>query len=88
MNAIKGPANSKYDRKLSRKPTIDNIIDKKPSRRNTYPMTVTNGLSMRIKRLFRANVDNNISQDNKNILGWPDKPWRKYLSPFIIVPPN
>jgi len=32
-------------------------------------MTVTNGLSMRIKRLFRANVDNNISQDNKNILG-------------------
>gem|GEM_PF-1566896 len=69
MNAIKGPANSKYDRKLSRKPTIDNIIDKKPSRRNTYPMTVTNGLSMRIKRLFRANVDNNISQDNKNILG-------------------
>lgn len=46
INAIKGPANSRKDKKLNLKPTIDKIIEMNPNIRNIYPITVTIGLSI------------------------------------------
>jgi len=46
INAIKGPANSKKDKKLNLKPTIDKMIDTNPNNKKIYPITVTIGLSI------------------------------------------
>ncbi len=68
MNPTKGPANSKNERKLSLRPTIDKMIETKPNRRKIYPMTVNIGLSIREKHRFRANVDNNAIISNIDIM--------------------